>query len=111
SSPATDMSDAVLALDIKTGRIVWFKQVTPGDVFSGACTAGSCPGPDFDFGSSVLIEKLPGGRDVLLAGQKSGVVFALDPDRMGQIMGKGGVGKGGTRGGVKGGRAGEGEHV
>jgi polyvinyl alcohol dehydrogenase (cytochrome) len=111
SSPATDMSDAVLALDIKTGRIVWSRQVTPGDIFSGACTAGNCPGPDFDFGSSVLIEKLPGGRDVLLVGQKSGVVFALDPDRMGQIIWQTRVGKGGTNGGVQWGMASDGEHV
>jgi polyvinyl alcohol dehydrogenase (cytochrome) len=111
SSPPTDMSDAVLALDIKTGRIVWFHQVTPGDVFSGACTGGACPGPDFDFGSSVLIEKLANGRDVLLAGQKSGVVFALDPDRRGEILWQTRVGKGGTNGGVQWGMASDGENV
>jgi polyvinyl alcohol dehydrogenase (cytochrome) len=44
SSPATAMSDSVAALDLRTGRIVWSKQVTPGDVFSGACTGGQCPG-------------------------------------------------------------------
>jgi polyvinyl alcohol dehydrogenase (cytochrome) len=111
SSPATDMSDAVLALELKTGRIVWSKQVTPGDVFSGACTGGSCPGPDFDFGSSVLLEKLPGGRDILLAGQKSGVVYALDPDRKGEIMWQTRVGKGGTNGGVQWGMASDGQRV
>ena len=111
SSPATDMSDAVLALDLKTGRIVWFQQVTPGDVFSGACTGGTCPGPDFDFGSSVLMEKLPGGRDVLLAGQKSGVVYALDPDRKGEIMWQTRVGKGSTNGGVQWGMASDGQKV
>jgi polyvinyl alcohol dehydrogenase (cytochrome) len=111
SSPATDMSDAVLALEIKTGQIVWFKQVTPGDIFSGACTGGTCPGPDFDFGSSVLIEKLPNGRDVLLAGQKSGVVYALDPDRKGEILWQTRVGKGGTNGGVQWGMASDGQKV
>jgi polyvinyl alcohol dehydrogenase (cytochrome) len=111
SSPATDMSDAVLALELKTGRIVWSKQVTPGDVFSGACTGGSCPGPDFDFGSSVLMEKLPSGRDVLLAGQKSGVVYALDPDRKGEIMWQTRVGKGSTNGGVQWGMASDGQKV
>jgi polyvinyl alcohol dehydrogenase (cytochrome) len=111
SSPATDMSDAVLALDLKTGRIVWSKQVTPGDVFSGACTGGSCPGPDFDFGSSVLMEKLPNGRDLLLAGQKSGVVYALDPERKGEIMWQTRVGKGGTNGGVQWGMASDGQRV
>ncbi|HEY7387216.1 MAG TPA: PQQ-binding-like beta-propeller repeat protein [Bryobacteraceae bacterium] len=111
SSPASDMSDSVLALELKTGRIVWSKQVTPGDVFSGACTGGSCPGPDFDFGSSVLMEKLPNGRDVLLAGQKSGVVYALDPDRKGEILWQTRVGKGGTNGGVQWGMASDGQKV
>ncbi len=111
SSPATDMSDAVLAMDVKTGRIVWSKQVTPGDIFSGACTAGACPGPDHDFGSSALLEKLPNGRDVLLAGQKSGVVFALDPDRKGEILWQTRVGKGGNNGGVQWGMASDGQNV
>ena len=111
SSPATDMSDAVLAMDLKTGRIVWSKQVTPGDIFSGVCTAGGCPGPDFDFGSSVLIEKLPNGRDVLLAGQKSGVVYALDPERKGEILWQTRVGNGGTNGGVQWGMASDGQKV
>jgi polyvinyl alcohol dehydrogenase (cytochrome) len=111
SSPATDLSDAVLALDLKTGRIVWSQQVTPGDVFSGACSGGKCPGPDYDFGSSVLIEKLPNGHDVLLAGQKSGVVYALDPDRNGTILWQIRVGKGGTNGGVQWGMASDGQKV
>jgi polyvinyl alcohol dehydrogenase (cytochrome) len=111
STPATDMSDSVLALDVKTGRIVWSRQVTPGDIFGGACTGGGCPGPDFDFGSSVLIEKLPNGHEVLLAGQKSGVVYALDPDRKGTILWQTRVGKGGTNGGVQWGMASDGQQV
>lgn len=111
STPATDMSDSILALELKTGKIVWSKQVTPGDVFSGACGGGKCPGPDYDFGSSVVIEKLPGGREVLLAGQKSGVVYALDPDRQGAILWQSRVGKGGTNGGVQWGMASDGQQV
>ena len=111
SSPSTDMSDAALAMDIKTGRIVWSRQMSMGDIFSGACTGTNCPGPDYDFGSSVLIEKLPTGKDVLLAGQKSGVVFALDPDAMGKILWQVRVGKGGTNGGVQWGMASDGENV
>jgi polyvinyl alcohol dehydrogenase (cytochrome) len=111
STPATDLSDAVLALDLKTGRIVWSKQVSPGDIFSGACTGAGCPGPDYDFGSSVLIEKLPNGHEVLLAGQKSGVVYALDPDRKGAILWQTRVGKGGTNGGVQWGMASDGQKV
>jgi polyvinyl alcohol dehydrogenase (cytochrome) len=111
STPATDMSDAILALNLKTGRIVWSRQVTPGDIFSGACTGTRCPGPDYDFGSSVIMEKLPNGRDVLLAGQKSGVVYALDPDRKGAILWQTRVGNGGTNGGVQWGMASDARNV
>ena len=113
STPATDMSDSVLALDIKTGRIVWSKQVTPGDVFGGACQnqGAACPGPDYDFGSSVIIEKLANDRDILLAGQKSGVVYALNPDQKGAILWQTRVGKGGTNGGVQWGMASDGQKV
>ena len=111
STPATDMSDSVLALELKTGRIVWSKQVTPGDIFGGACAGAGCPGPDYDFGSSVVMEKLPTGRDILLAGQKSGVVYALDPDQKGAILWQTRVGKGGTNGGVQWGMASDGRQV
>jgi polyvinyl alcohol dehydrogenase (cytochrome) len=111
STPATDMSDAVVAMEIKTGKIVWSKQMTPGDIFGGACTGGGCPGPDYDFGSSVVIEKLPDGHEVLLAGQKSAVVYALDPDKKGAILWQTRVGKGGTNGGVQWGMASDGKQV
>jgi polyvinyl alcohol dehydrogenase (cytochrome) len=111
STPTTDMSDSILALKVKTGRIVWARQITAGDVFTGYCTAAGCPGPDYDFGSSVIIEKQPDGQEVLLAGQKSGVVYALDPDRKGAILWQTRVGKGGTGGGVQWGMASDGQKV
>jgi polyvinyl alcohol dehydrogenase (cytochrome) len=113
SSPATSMSDAIVALEIKTGRIMWSKQVTPNDVFSGACTTkpGGCPGPDFDFGSSSILQKLPNGRELLVAGQKSGVVYAIDPDRKGEIVWQVRVGKGSTNGGVQWGMASDGQKL
>src|SRR5438128_1981418 len=112
SSPGTSMSDAVAALDIKTGRIMWAKQVTPNDVFSGACTTkGGCPGPDHDFGSSALLLKLSNGRELLFAGQKSGVVTALDPDKKGEIVWQARVGKGSANGGVQWGMASDGQNI
>jgi polyvinyl alcohol dehydrogenase (cytochrome) len=112
SPPATPMSDAVLALELATGRIVWSKQTTPGDVWNTLCsTRGDCPGPDYDYGSSVILEKLDNGRDVLLAGQKSGIVYALDPDRKGAILWQVRVGQGGTNGGVQWGMASDGQQV
>ena len=112
SNPATPLSDAVVAIELSTGRIAWSKQTTPGDVWNTLCsTKGDCPGPDFDYGSSVILEKLDNQRDILLAGQKSGVVYALDPDRKGTILWQMRVGQGGTNGGVQWGMASDGQQV
>jgi polyvinyl alcohol dehydrogenase (cytochrome) len=112
SAPATPMSDSVLALDLATGQVVWSKQTTPGDIWNTLCEAkGDCPGPDYDYGSSVILEKLDDGRAVLLAGQKSGMVYALDPDRQGAILWQARVGQGGTVGGVEWGMASDGQQV
>jgi polyvinyl alcohol dehydrogenase (cytochrome) len=85
SHPATDTSDAIIALDMASGEEIWTFQATAGDVWNAACLNGgpNCPenpGGDFDFGASVILAQLPGGSDILLAGQKSGDVYALDPD-------------------------------
>lgn len=86
STPATDLSDAIVALDMQTGEIAWSFQATAGDAFNMACgfrKGPSCPkedGPDFDFGATPVLTRLPDGRDILVAGQKSGVVHALDAD-------------------------------
>jgi polyvinyl alcohol dehydrogenase (cytochrome) len=112
SEPATPMSDSVLALELATGRVLWSKQTTPGDVWNTLCdTKGDCPGPDYDYGASVILEKLNDGRAVLLAGQKSGIVYALDPDRKGAILWQARVGQGGTVGGVEWGMASDGQLV
>ncbi len=107
SDPATQYSDSILALDLETGKIAWARQITAGDVFNGNCIqpkASTCPaktGPDADFGSAPILRTLPGGRRVLIAGQKSGIVHALDPDKNGEIMWQTRVGKGGMLGGIQ----------
>jgi polyvinyl alcohol dehydrogenase (cytochrome) len=112
SNPATPLSDAIVAIELASGRIVWSRQTTPGDVWNTLCsTKGDCPGPDYDYGSSVILEKLDNQRDILLAGQKSGVVYALDPDRKGTILWQMRVGQGGTNGGVQWGMASDGQQV
>jgi polyvinyl alcohol dehydrogenase (cytochrome) len=73
------------------------------------CPAGN--GPDYDFGSSALLLHSASGRDVLVAGQKSGVVYALDPDQKGKIIWQTRVGKGGTNGGIEWGMASDGQQV
>jgi polyvinyl alcohol dehydrogenase (cytochrome) len=112
SNPATPLSDAIVAIELASGRIVWSRQTTPGDVWNTLCsTKGDCPGPDYDYGSSVILEKLDNQREILLAGQKSGVVYALDPDRKGTILWQMRVGQGGTNGGVQWGMASDGQQV
>jgi polyvinyl alcohol dehydrogenase (cytochrome) len=106
------MSDFIVALDLKTGRIAWFQQTLPGDILNGNCQqTDTCPGPDYDFGSSPILERLAGGQELLLAGQKSGVVYALDPDKQGAIVWTVRVGKGGVNGGVQWGMASDGKNV
>ena len=115
STPATSMSDAVVALALATGRVVWSRQVTVGDAFNSSCGGDrvNCPpqaGPDYDFASSAILTTAS-GRDLLLAGQKSGMVYALDPDKKGDIVWQARVGKGGTNGGVQWGMATDGERL
>ena len=106
SRPASTSSDAVIAFNMDTGAIDWIMQTTGNDAFTMACTAASghpnCPdpGPDLDIGASVLNVTLSNGQDVLVAGTKGGVVFALDPDADGKIVWQTRVGRGGALGGV-----------
>jgi polyvinyl alcohol dehydrogenase (cytochrome) len=49
----------------------------------------TCPddlGPDMDFGNAPILRTLPGGRSLIVAGQKDGHVWALDPDREGAVV-------------------------
>jgi polyvinyl alcohol dehydrogenase (cytochrome) len=110
SLPATSTSDAVMAVDIKTGNIVWSQQLLSGDFYNSACRAKgpNCQpnnGPDYDFGSSALLVRTPKGKQILVAGQKSGMVYAFDPDEKGKILWQTRVGKGGLNGGVQWGMA------
>jgi polyvinyl alcohol dehydrogenase (cytochrome) len=80
------------------------------DVFSGECLATNSCGPDFDFGSSAMLVDA-GGRSLLIAGQKSGIVYALDPDKKGEVVWQLRVGKGTTNGGVLWGMAADGRNA
>ena len=119
SDPAASTSDAFMAFDIKTGKLLWTRQVTSGDAFNVACGLPealrvNCPegkGPDHDFGSSPILVDLPNGRRALIAGQKSGVVHAVDPDRGGEILWQTRVGKGSALGGVQWGSSFDGRRV
>lgn len=110
SGPGGPTSDAVIALDLESGKIAWTSQVTPGDVYVVGCSPAreNCPkeeGPDFDFGNSAILRDLPGGKSLIVIGQKSGVVWALDPDAKGKLVWQRRVGKGSALGGLEWGSA------
>lgn len=102
-------SDAVLAFDLASGSLVWSSQVTPKDNFIVGCPgAPNCPdskGPDFDFGSSPILRSIGGGKQILVAAQKSGIVWGLDPDQKGKIVWQTRIGAGSALGGIEWGHA------
>ena len=106
TSPAVSTSDAVLAFDLQTGALAWWHQSLAGDAWNMACFIGggeNCPeenGPDLDIGAPPMLMRLQDGREILVAGQKSGHVFALDPDDNGKLLWKVRLGRGGFAGGV-----------
>ncbi|NKB98754.1 MAG: PQQ-binding-like beta-propeller repeat protein [Pseudomonadales bacterium] len=106
SDPPTDTSDAVFAVNLEDGTVRWHKQFTSGDAWNAACGAGplsqNCPkanGPDYDFGAPPILARTQLGTDVLLAGQKSGMVFAMNPDS-GELLWQTRTGRGGKLGGI-----------
>jgi polyvinyl alcohol dehydrogenase (cytochrome) len=117
SHPTTGTSDAVLALDAKTGKVLWSRQMTEGDAFNNACSIpgkANCPPPagqDFDFGQPPMLVALANGRRELVVGQKSGMAYALDPDKQGAILWQTRVGKGGALGGIMWGSASDGQNM
>lgn len=106
SDPPTNTSDAVIALDLASGKVKWIYQATAGDAWNNGCrTSGQalCPlqhGADTDFGAAPIIAALGRGQALLLAGQKSGWVYAIDPNT-GRAVWKRRVGRGGIDGGVE----------
>jgi polyvinyl alcohol dehydrogenase (cytochrome) len=106
-------TDGVMALDLKTGKKLWMSQLQPKDHWQAGCSYGTvCPedaGPDFDFAASPILVSL-GGRDVLVAGQKSGTVFGVDPDT-GKALWKTPIGSGSIFGGIEWGMAADGPVV
>jgi len=105
SSPTTKYSDAIVAMNLKSGKIKWVYQALGQDAWNGGCAltgVTSCPkenGPDYDFGAAAILATAKNGRQFVLAGQKSGEVYALDPDT-GKLIWKNKLGRGGILGGV-----------
>ena len=129
SDPAAPESDALMALAMDTGAIRWITQTTPGDAFTLACVGAgtfpglpgsdnpiaraNCPesnGPDVDYGSSPVLVTMPDGEDLLLGGQKSGVMYGMRPED-GEIIWETRVSDGGLIGGIEWGFAADGDQV
>ncbi|MFZ0592404.1 MAG: PQQ-binding-like beta-propeller repeat protein [Bryobacteraceae bacterium] len=108
SDPPSATSDAVLALDAKTGKLLWSKQLTPNDVYNVSLNPA---GHDLDFGQPPILVTLANGRRALVIGQKSGMAHALDPDRQGEILWETRIGAGGPLGGIQWGSAADSENM
>ena len=117
--PSTNRSDSLVALDLHTGQIRWSRQVTENDIWNGSCRqpnreAAACPdadAPDFDFTGSPLLVDVGNGRQLIVVGNKSGVIFAFDPDDSGKIVWQRRVANGGASGGVFWGSATDGVNI
>ncbi|NJN51158.1 MAG: PQQ-binding-like beta-propeller repeat protein [Gammaproteobacteria bacterium] len=107
SHPTTDTSDAIFALDAASGEIQWRRQFTENDAYTAACNDielnhPNCPkptGPDVDFGAPTVLVKTRSGGQLLIAGQKSAEVHAMNPDT-GDVVWSRRLGRGGIIGGV-----------
>ncbi len=97
TKPISPNTDAIMALDMKTGKIMWSVQDTQNDAWLSGCggeikSENCLPpgelGPDYDFGASPILVNLSGGHRMLVAGQKSGMVWGHDPDKEGTVAWK-----------------------
>lgn len=110
SEPAHKNTDAILAIDLNSGEIKWSFQATADDIFVMGCGPArggpNCPKPgttvarDVDFGAQPIIATTAKGKEIILAGQKSGTVWALDPDDNGKLIWRTDIGEGSPLGGI-----------
>ena len=106
SHPTTDTSDAIFAVDAATGKRRWVRQFTENDAYNISCDGSpahpNCPdplGPDLDFGAPPVLVDGVDGADLVIAGQKSGDVYALSADDA-TVVWQRKLGRGGSLGGV-----------
>ena len=86
SDPSDDNSDAIFSIELTTGEVKWMRQTLANDTYNDGCkeqNMSTCPkkaGPDVDFTAPPILTHGKSGKDILIAGQKSGDAFGLDPD-------------------------------
>lgn len=110
ADPPQPTTNAIIAMDLRTGAVRWVRQILEKDVWILGCNPGNpegnpaCPkelGPDLDFAAPPALASAA-GRELLVVPQKSGVAFALDPDD-GSIVWQYRYGRGSAMGGQWGG--------
>jgi polyvinyl alcohol dehydrogenase (cytochrome) len=90
--PAIDTSDAIMAVDMDTGHVLWTYQVHKHDSFLVGCGSQrteNCPkvqGPDWDIPASPVLQTLDDGARRIIVVTKPGDVLALDPDKRGELV-------------------------
>lgn len=128
TEPVIPESDAVIALDMKTGAKVWVRGLAPEqfggqDVYHLGCEAWvdaerkTCSplNPkgqgDRDIVSPVILVERADGKEVLMAGSKDGMLYALDPDAEGEVLWQTRLGRGGEVGGIQWGFSSDGKNA
>lgn len=105
SSPANAISNSLVAVDTNVGGITWSYQTVPNDAWNEECLTldpANCPkekGPDVDIAASVILATMKSGKQLIVVGQKSGWVYAIDPHTH-NLVWKTRVGRGGLLGGI-----------
>ena len=115
---ANNHFDAIVAMDLNTGTIKWASSVLPFDAWTTACIfppfeCDQPAGPDWDFGQGpALYTTMVKGKkmELLGAGQKSGIYWALHPDN-GAVVWSTQANPGGVMGGLQWGSATDGERI
>jgi polyvinyl alcohol dehydrogenase (cytochrome) len=111
SEPTHKNTDALIAIGLKDGKEKWSFQATARDIYIYGCgPTGRVPANrlncsqdtvyrDVDFGASLILGKMKNGKELVYAGQKSGAVWALEPDT-GKVVWTTPIGTGSALGGV-----------
>jgi polyvinyl alcohol dehydrogenase (cytochrome) len=89
--PAAPTSDAIMALDMDTGKNLWTYQVQANDAYLVGCQfdkTENCPekvGVDWDIPAPPILQTMKNGQDVLIVCTKPGDVLSLNPDKQGAL--------------------------
>jgi polyvinyl alcohol dehydrogenase (cytochrome) len=105
--PAAATTDAILALDARSGELLGHFQTSPGDVWQ---MNDPFAGPDYDFGASPNLIEGADGRRLVGEGSKSGTYWALGRESM-QPAWSAEIGPGSAVGGIMGSTAYDGTRI